>query len=142
MSRIATAGIAALLIAACAIPAGHSHAASTSAHGTCAAAATDGKGGPYPARKSSICTALKTVDIAIIDDTMMPGAFAPSNVTIKVGTKVVWHWKSTPHNLMPWHSGIVSTVGATFSHTFTKVGTYPYQCTLHSGMNGVLHVVK
>src|SRR5438876_3715809 len=126
MNRVPTSIIAAfssaLLIAACVLPAGHSHAAATQANPACAAAATDGKGGPYPAKKTITCTALKTVDINIIDDSALPGAFAPSNVTIKVGTKVVWHWKSTPHNIVPWHNGIISTAGATFSHTFTKVG--------------------
>ena len=139
-TSIITACSAALLIAACVLPAGHGHAAQ--AKPACAAASTDGQGGPYPAKKSTTCTTLKAVDINIIDDTSFPGAFAPSNVTIKVGTKVTWHWKSTPHNIVPWHTGIISTAGATFSHTFTKVGVYPYRCSLHSGMNGTIRVVK
>jgi plastocyanin len=142
-TRLAGTALAALLIAPGALQAGHGRAAASHAHATtCVAGAGDGKGGPYPAKKSAICTSLKVVNVNIINDTQLPGAFAPSNITIKVGTKVVWHWQSTPHNLMPWHPGVISTTGATYARTFTKAGAYKYMCSLHPGMFGVVHVVK
>src|SRR5579862_8994447 len=69
------------------------------AKNTCVPAATDGKGGPYPAKVSANCTALKAVTINIMADPKITGAFVPSNITIKKGTKVTWIWKTTPHNV-------------------------------------------
>ncbi len=80
-------------------------------------------------------------------------AFSPSSVTIAPGEKVTWVWMGSPHSTTSsattgpesWNSGIQLT-GATFSHTFTTPGTYPYYCQVHSSptgtaMNGVIQVV-
>ena len=65
--------------------------------------------------------------------------FSPSSVTIHPGDTVQWTWSSTGHSTtsgspgMPngiWDSGILNQ-GATFSHTFNSVGSFPYYCTPH-----------
>jgi plastocyanin len=128
--------------------AAHVHAAQQdAAKNTCVAAPTDGKGGPYPAKATSNCTALKAVTINIMADPKITGAFVPSNITIKKGTKVTWVWKTTPHNVYfdPKYnldsSQVMTNVGAKFSITFSKSGTFPYICQVHLGQKGVI-VVK
>jgi len=65
--------------------------------------------------------------------------FSPSSVMIHPGDTVQWTWSSTGHSTtsgspgMPngiWDSGILNQ-GATFSHTFNTVGSFPYYCTPH-----------
>jgi plastocyanin len=62
--------------------------------------------------------------------------FSPSSVTIHPGDQVMWTWASSGHSTtsgrpgMPtdiWDSGVRSQ-GATFTHTFNSVGTFPYYC--------------
>jgi uncharacterized protein (TIGR03118 family) len=80
-----------------------------------------------------------TVNVNIIDF-----GFQPANVTIKVGDTVKWtntgsfaHTSTSgtttggaPHPDGLWDSGSLFT-GGTFSHPFTKAGTFPYYCTPH-----------
>jgi plastocyanin len=64
-------------------------------------------------------------------------AFAPKTVTIKRGTKVTWAWHSfgVLHNVSvrsgpaKFHSANKSR--GTYSHLFTRKGTYRLICTLH-----------
>ena len=67
--------------------------------------------------------------------------FYPSSVTIHPGDQVKWTWRSSGHSTtsghlgMPngiWNSGARSQ-GATFTHTFNSVGTFPYYCAAHVG---------
>jgi plastocyanin len=67
------------------------------------------------------------------------GDFYRSSVTIHPGDQVKWVWLTSGHSTtsgrpgMPngiWNSG-VRTQGATFTHTFNSVGTFPYYCTEH-----------
>src|SRR5262245_33665835 len=63
-----------------------------------------------------------------------PPRFVPSSVTIHPGDQVKWTWASGGHSTTSfngiWDSGIRSQ-GATFTHTFNSVGTFPYGCTQH-----------
>ena len=71
-------------------------------------------------------------------------AFLPGHVTIHVGQTVRWVWDDAPilHNVTfaSFHSPTQST--GTWSHTFTTAGTFPYRCTIHFDMNGVVTVVS
>lgn len=85
--------------------------------------------------------------------TIGPGfAFSPATVTVAPGDTVTWTWQAGPHSTTSnatsapefWDSGIRFT-GASFSHTFLTLGTYPYYCSVHSSptgtaMNGVVIV--
>lgn len=63
--------------------------------------------------------------------------FTPKTVTIRRGTRVTWAWHSFGilHNVTvtsgpsKFHSG--NKGGGTYSHLFTKKGTYHLICTLH-----------
>jgi plastocyanin len=67
-------------------------------------------------------------------------AFVPQEVVVKVGETVTWkNNDSSAHTVTfndgSFDSGVISS-GKSKSHVFTKVGTYPYHCSLHPGMAG------
>jgi plastocyanin len=75
-------------------------------------------------------------------------AFLPGVLTVSVGKTVVWTNKdSMVHTVVsgtvvngnPLFYGTLA-VGGTFSYTFTKTGNYEYQCDIHPGMAGAIHV--
>ena len=86
--------------------------------------------------------------------TVGPGmTFTPASVTVVPGETVTWTWAGVPHSTTSnatsgpefWDSGVVVLTGATFSHTFSTPGNYPYYCSVHSfpggtAMNGVVQV--
>ena len=76
-------------------------------------------------------TAAKTVTLKDI-------AFHPATVKIGKGGTVrwVWHDGSTQHNVTfsGFHSRTQSS--GSYSHRFTRRGTFRYRCTIHPGMNG------
>ncbi len=71
-------------------------------------------------------------------------AFLPSTLVVSVGTTVtvtnddsVGHtWTSTTG---AFNSGPLAP-GASYSHTFTVAGTYPYRCDVHPFMTGTIVV--
>ncbi len=76
----------------------------------------------------------------------MPGnSFSPFNVTIKQNGTVTFDFPSASHNVI-----FVSRAGAPqdiqivantkVSRTFSVVGTFPYDCTIHPGMSGQVTV--
>lgn len=84
-------------------------------------------------------------------------AFAPNRLVIAVGDTVTWKNKdSQPHTVTSGKgpddpiSGLefdsspsfnpLMAPGATFSHTFSRAGTYHYHCSLHPNMIGVVDV--
>ena len=79
--------------------------------------------------------------------------FTPSSVTIQPGDTVRWTWSTNHHSSTSgtpgvpnglWDSGILSQ-GATFTHTFNTVGSFPYYCTPHGlccGMTGMVTVTN
>jgi plastocyanin len=74
-------------------------------------------------------------------------SYDPSTVTVPVGTTVTWTNKDTVQHTVTsadsistsakttglFDSGLFST-GKTFSFTFTKAGTFFYECTIHFAM--------
>jgi plastocyanin len=70
--------------------------------------------------------------------------FAPPNITVKAGTTVAWTNKGKqPHNAAAndgsFDSGVIKS-GATWEHRFDAPGEYPYVCTFHTQMKGVVRV--
>jgi plastocyanin len=80
-----------------------------------------------------------TVDVHIYDFDFGTAGHVASDPTINVGDTVHWIWDTTtPHSTTSaagqaesWNSGIFSTPGTTFDHTFTQVGTFNYYCLVH-----------
>lgn len=73
------------------------------------------------------------------------GFFNPANLTITVGDTVTWtNADDSPHTATAdggtFDSGTLDS-GATFSHTFTSVGTFTYVCSFHDEMVGTVTVV-
>jgi len=84
------------------------------------------------------------VSIPMNARTLGPSAFNPSPLTISVGTTVRWTNDDTiahdsTSNTNVWASGNMNP-GAHFDFTFQTAGTYPYHCTIHSGMTGTVVV--
>jgi plastocyanin len=71
-------------------------------------------------------------------------AFVPDSVTVNVGDTVVWtNEDNVQHNVTADNGEFKSDNignGGTYSFTFDKAGTYPYHCTIHPGMTGVVIV--
>ncbi len=68
--------------------------------------------------------------------------YVPASVKIKVGDTVTWTQVDTVKHTVTivtgpenFDSGLL-TSGQTYSHTFTKPGTYSYKCTPHPNMRG------
>lgn len=71
--------------------------------------------------------------------------FAPAQVTANVGDTVVWTLKGQrPHDVTADNGAFFSPRrmmnGQSFSYTATQVGTFAYQCTIHTGMVATLIV--
>jgi plastocyanin len=65
--------------------------------------------------------------------------FTPGAIQVAAGTAVTWEFKDrfAPHDVTGdgWGSGEPQRRG-TWTHTFSRPGTYPYRCTVHDGMDG------
>jgi plastocyanin len=72
--------------------------------------------------------------------------FQPVSVSVSKGGTVTWtNNDSSPHTVTAadgsFDSGNMAP-GATYSHTFTSVGTFSYVCSYHSSMNGSVVVTE
>jgi plastocyanin len=69
--------------------------------------------------------------------------FKPVRTTIRRGGKVVWAFKEGLHNVSGKGFKSRTQRRGTYSHTFKKVGTFKYRCTVHQpDMDGVVRVVR
>ena len=72
--------------------------------------------------------------------------YAPKELTIAPGTRVVWTNKDeTPHTVTSNDKSFASKGLDTddkFEHVFSKEGDFGYICTVHPFMTGVVHVRK
>jgi len=73
-------------------------------------------------------------------------AFAPKDITVAPGTKVVWtNHHETPHTDVSNEKSFASKGLDTddkFEHTFASEGDFNYICSVHPFMTGVVHVRK
>jgi plastocyanin len=71
-------------------------------------------------------------------------AFKAPKVTIAAGTAVVWkNADDDPHTVTADDGSFDSkglAQGDTYRHVFAKAGTYPYHCSAHPYMKGVVVV--
>ncbi|MEU9409485.1 plastocyanin/azurin family copper-binding protein [Streptomyces sp. NPDC048281] len=75
-------------------------------------------------------------------------AFSPATLRVTAGTTVTWTNQDTDAHTVtstspggPLHSAALAT-HATYSHTFTKPGTYAYLCTVHPFMTATVEVTR
>jgi plastocyanin len=72
--------------------------------------------------------------------------YGPKSLTVGRGTKVTWKWVGVLKHNVVVHTGpsafsSKTQVRGTYSHTFTKKGTYRLVCTIHPSMKMTI-VVK
>ncbi len=73
---------------------------------------------------------------------------AQASLTVNNGDTVMWVWASAaphtvtskPESIESFDSGLITGVGQTFSHTFTADGANPYECEVHTSMQGTITV--
>lgn len=74
-------------------------------------------------------------------------SFKPKDITVKVGTTVTWTFNDdADHNVDPNGGSEPAkspdlASGKTFTHKFTKPGTFEYRCDIHNSMTGSVVVV-
>ena len=76
---------------------------------------------------------------ATVHVTIQGFAFSPQTITVAPGTTVAWTNKDSVNHTVTsdtgaWPASSPLATGQTFSHTFTKAGTYPYHCSIHPSM--------
>jgi plastocyanin len=62
--------------------------------------------------------------------------FNPDQITVNVGTTVVWNDVQGTHDMVADDKSFASAVlfeGGSYAHLFTAPGRYRYVCTLHVG---------
>ena len=74
-------------------------------------------------------------------------AFSPASITVKVGTKVTWTNKDSAAHTVTGDSNDGPASGtlaqdASYSFTFTKAGTFKYDCSIHPDMKGTVIVTN
>ena len=77
--------------------------------------------------------------------TMSGSVFSPSSLQVNLGATVTWNNNDNMVHTVTaddasFDSGDISA-GASFTHTFSTLGTYTYHCIHHSGMTGTVTVV-
>lgn len=86
------------------------------------------------------------IEIAMVNNT-----YQPTEVTIQVGTTVIWiNQDYVIHDVVsgtrgnptgPLNSSVIGS-GESYSYTFTEPGTYAYFCSYHFGMDGTIIVTE
>jgi predicted secreted protein with PEFG-CTERM motif len=99
----------------------------------------------------------ESVEVEIAAGSSTPGCeetnecFIPAEVTIDVGSEVIWINDDAGHTVTSGDPsdeesvGVVFdssffTAGSTFSYTFEETGEFPYFCTIHPWMQGMVIV--
>lgn len=84
--------------------------------------------------------------------TVKSNQFVPASLTIKAGETVTWTWAGGAHTVTSganctadsvFASGLKTTSGATFTHTYATAGTFEYFCEPHcasAAMKGTIIV--
>jgi plastocyanin len=69
-------------------------------------------------------------------------AYTPATLTVGMGATVTWVWRdgAIAHDVKGDGFRSKVTAEGTFSHRFTRPGTYEYVCTLHPNMTGTIEV--
>lgn len=92
-----------------------------------------------------------TTSVSIVQgsSTLTTDAYQPNPVQVSVGSTVTWtnndaqpHTATSGENATPdgrFDSSIMAPA-ATFDHTFTEAGEFPYFCLLHPNMVGTVSV--
>lgn len=143
LAALAAVGTLGLLTSCGPSPHSSAAAAGAVASGRPAASPMPSMSMPMPANHPGTDTAVTGHTVAIKNF-----AFAPATLKVPVGTTVTWTNQDTDAHTVtsdgsggPLHSAALAT-GATYSHTFTKPGTFAYLCTIHPFMTATVEVTR
>ena len=126
-----------------------SMAISTSNHASAQVVTGQGGGNATNATTTGASGGNTTNSVSIIpgSSTLTTTAFQPNPIQVSVGSTVTWtnndaqpHTATSGQNATPdgrFDSSILAP-SATFEHTFTEAGEYPYFCLLHPNMVGTV----
>jgi amicyanin len=132
VALVGGAAAAVLLLSAC----GGSATAMTMPSGSGSAAM------PMPSGSGSAPASEAPVHVNQVRITKL--AFAPAIITVGAGTQVTWtNEDGIPHDVFAPPVGLQSPVlnqNDTYTHTFSKPGTYHYICSIHPFMHGTVVV--
>ncbi|MFI7115871.1 plastocyanin/azurin family copper-binding protein [Amycolatopsis sp. NPDC049868] len=85
---------------------------------------------------------------AATQQVMMQGyAYGPAALTVRVGDTVTWmQHDQAPHDVVTTSAPVAFrspklSAGQSWSHTFTKPGTYSYYCSVHPDMRATVTVL-
>lgn len=98
---------------------------------------TPAGGGPPPAASSEHVISIP------VGDGYGNSSFSPGNLTIPVGSTVVWTNRDTvAHTSTSTANAWNATIepGGSFNRTFSERGAFNYRCTIHAGMSGIVTV--
>lgn len=73
-------------------------------------------------------------------------SFGPAKVFVNIGQKVTWtNGSDAPHTVTSSSGTELASsnlnASATFSHTFSTIGTFAYHCSIHTYMRGTVVVL-
>lgn len=73
------------------------------------------------------------------------GKYDPKDVSVTVGKAIKWDFKdaANPHSVTADDNSFDSQLlesGKSWTHTFTKAGTFKYHCSIHAQMVGTITV--
>jgi plastocyanin len=95
---------------------------------------------------SGFAGAVETPSIETSSIEITKFAFAPKEITVAPGTKVIWtNHDETPHTISAADKTFLSKAMDTddrYEYTFAREGDFSYFCTLHPFMTGIVHVRK
>lgn len=74
-------------------------------------------------------------------------AFEPHELNVTVNSPVIWtNEDAAPHTIVTDREAVAEIIspnlnkGETFEFNFTSIGTYPYHCSVHPSMTGIIQV--
>lgn len=113
---------------------------SSSTPGTSSSTGTNTGSTSQGGTSTSVATSSKNIAMDIKNF-----AFGLTPLTVSVGTKITWTNQDTaPHTVTSVTGTELNSAklakGQSYSHTFTKAGTYDYYCTVHPNMKATVIV--
>ena len=101
-------------------------------------------GGNSSSTPTSPTISAATITIQASARTLGTAAFVPNPVTLSPGGVLTWsNTDSTTHDMVSdagtYDSGRIAP-GGRFDFTFSSKGSFPYHCSIHSGMVGTVVV--
>ena len=106
-----------------------------------------GAPGSAPTRSPTVASGQAAVQSGHASVQIANYAFAPDDITVKVGTKITWTnhdptaHTATANDNTSFNTGSINP-HASRTVAFTKVGTFPYHCVFHAFMTGTVTVVQ